>query len=309
MSLESGRYMETVGWMSAKLPPRHLITNTTSLNITRRYLDANRNTYRYHTKLMDFDTKDGINLSHQIVDLGKKYNITFQFGTAPQDYYLTRVPYPSESSVLSLFANQVSPLNATTYLVYPLRHTKVMPVGLAIANPARASVPFIAIGNAGSQRFDLLAGTFTRNDQFIVSPFGDAFFYVTVPFSVGIQILDTLNSKGTSSKRSADLHGETGEEYARGYVEGRFNAWMRDMWVVAYSEGKHVERADLTLGYVTKDVSITCLGSSIVAIGSSADFATWLRAARGLVMTRFTHRFHLMDPRITLARLLLLGSH
>ncbi len=41
MSLESGRYMETVGWLSAKLSgPKHK-----DVTFSRRYLDQNRVTY------------------------------------------------------------------------------------------------------------------------------------------------------------------------------------------------------------------------------------------------------------------------
>ncbi|KAF8342584.1 Metallo-dependent phosphatase-like protein [Cantharellus anzutake] len=235
MSLESGRYMETVGWMSAQLPPKHLITNTTTLNVTRRYLDANRNTYMYHTKKKQFDTAGGLILSEEIVHLAKKYNISYQFGTAPQDYYLSRAAYPSNASVLTLLVNEV------------------MPVGLAIANPARASVPNIAVTNAGSQRFDIYSGPFTRNDEFVVSPFNNGFLYVTVPFSVGRRVLGVLNNQGAPGKRGNNLETETEEEYARGYVEGRFNAWIRNMWAAAPADLKRVQNANLTLGYMTND--------------------------------------------------------
>ena len=109
ISLQSGRYMETVGWMSAKLPPKEKITNATFLEITRRYLDANRNTYQYHTKREGFDTPGGLALSKGIVDLAEKYNITFEFGRAPKDWYITSQPYNSSSSVLWLFSKEVCP--------------------------------------------------------------------------------------------------------------------------------------------------------------------------------------------------------
>ena len=115
MSLQSGRYMETVGWMSAKLPPKDEITKTTSLEITRRYLDANRGTYQYHTRSEDFDTPGGLALSKGIVDLAKKYNITYEFGTAPKDYYITSKRYNSPSSVLWLFVNEVCPFEYHHY--------------------------------------------------------------------------------------------------------------------------------------------------------------------------------------------------
>lgn len=43
MALESGRYMETVGWLSAKLDRKGSTKNVT---FSRRYLDPNRVTYQ-----------------------------------------------------------------------------------------------------------------------------------------------------------------------------------------------------------------------------------------------------------------------
>lgn len=86
MSLESGQYMETIGWMSAKL------NNDTSapLTFSRRYLDANRNTYQFHTQNKRFDTSLGKKITGGMTALAKKWNLTEVWGTAPQDYYLNR---------------------------------------------------------------------------------------------------------------------------------------------------------------------------------------------------------------------------
>lgn len=146
-----------------------------------------------------------------------------------------------------------------------------MPVALAIVNPNRSSIPSTAIANSGSQRFDLLAGPFTINDNFIVSPFDDTFLFITVPFSLGSKVLAALNTAGASNKkRDADskvskrfLGGareETAEEYARGVVDGRYNSWMKDQWerrdqylhARSLATG-YAANATLTLGYVTAD--------------------------------------------------------
>ncbi|QRW02858.1 vacuolar protein [Ceratobasidium sp. AG-Ba] len=224
MSLESGRYLETIGWMSAKLPKGQ--NSSAPLSISRKYLDPNRNTYTYHTQTKRFDTAKGKQITTGISTLAKAWNLTEKYGTAPQDYYLSRTPYPSNSSVLSLFVE------------------KVIPKALDIGNPARAGIPRTVIVNSGSQRFDLYAGPFTRNDQFIVSPFNDAFLFFQVPAGIAKQVLDKLNAKG-AAKRGEDL-----AVYARGEVDYRFNVWRRDQF-----EREYVERAtqNLTLGYVTTD--------------------------------------------------------
>ncbi|KAG8693495.1 hypothetical protein FRC08_009082 [Ceratobasidium sp. 394] len=225
MSLESGRYLETIGWMSAKLPQSRY--SSAPLSFTRRYLDPNRNTYTYHTQTKRFDTAKGKKITAGISALAKAWNLTDKYGTAPQDYYLSRTPYPSNSSVLSLFVDQV------------------IPKALDIGNPSRAGIPRTVIVNSGSQRFDLYAGPFTRNDQFIVSPFNDAFLYFQAPAGVAKQVLDKLNAKGAAKREAEDP-----EAYGLGDVDYRFNLWRREQF-----EREYHERAtkNLTLGYVTTD--------------------------------------------------------
>ncbi|CCO30447.1 putative protein PB2B2,06c [Rhizoctonia solani AG-1 IB] len=225
MSLESGRYMETIGWMSAKLSKA---SSSAPLSVMRRYLDANRNTYTYHTQTKRFDTSKGKKITSGVSALAKAWNLTQVYGNAPQDYYLSRTPYPSNSSVLTLFVNEV------------------IPKALAIGNPSRASIPSTVIVNSGSQRFDLYAGPFTRNDQFIVSPFNDAFLYFQVPAGIAKDVLDKLNEKGAHKRRDV----EDPTDYARGEVDHRFNAWKRDQYERIYHERS---TANLTLGYVTTD--------------------------------------------------------
>lgn len=110
------------------------------------------------------------------------------------------------------------------------------------------------ITNSGSQRFDIYAGTFTRNDQFTTSPFNDAFLYVPeIPFSVAKQVLPTLNAAG-SNNRKRDLAVEE-EMYKRGNVDKRYWEWIEEM----DKRNAGIEKraaGNLTLGYVTSDVGL-----------------------------------------------------
>ncbi|TDL19499.1 hypothetical protein BD410DRAFT_792116 [Rickenella mellea] len=240
MALESGRYMETVGWMSVKLD-KHLIDSPSStapaknLTFSRRYLDPNRVTYEFHTgrKMSTFDTPRGRDITQGLNGLAQRFDLSFQFGTAPHDFLLNRAPFPSNDSLLTLFIQEAAP------------------VALAINN-TRASIPNIMITNSGSQRFDVLAGPFTKNDQFTASPFSDAFLFIpNVPFSVGNSVLPALNHQGAQEKRRI-LEGREEEEYKRGYVDRRYMVWLEEM---ARREGAAEKRAaaNLTLGYVTTD--------------------------------------------------------
>ena len=85
----SGQYMETVGWMSANLDG--VKNSTESIKFSRRYLDANRNTYQFHTQQDGFDTAKGKKFTQGMSQIAKEWNLTQVWGTAPQDYYLDRL--------------------------------------------------------------------------------------------------------------------------------------------------------------------------------------------------------------------------
>ncbi|KAF8624480.1 hypothetical protein AX17_007109 [Amanita inopinata Kibby_2008] len=229
MSLESGRYMETVGWMSVKLDEKN---STKDLKFSRRYLDPNRVTYEYHTRLEEdiFDTGKGIYITNGLLALANRYNLSFQFGTAPQDYTLTQSPYPSTNSMLTEFIE------------------KAAPTALAINN-TRAEIPNIIIANSGSQRFDVYAGPFTKNDEIVASPFEDNFLYIAnVSLSVAKQVLPGLNHQGEQARRSME---EMEQRYALGDVDERYHEWLENM-----SKRRRLMERDahnLTLGYVTQD--------------------------------------------------------
>ncbi|KAK7020432.1 Metallophos domain-containing protein [Favolaschia claudopus] len=242
MSLESGRYMETIGWMSADLPapkghhgyPRHNGEDhsaTKNITFSRRYLDPNRVTFEYHTGRgnFSFDTVWGHSITKGLEKLAKKFDLSFTYGTAPHDFTINQAPYPSNNSVLSLMS-------------------EVMPVALTVNN-SRASIPNIMITNSGSLRFDIYAGPFTKNDQLTASPFADSFLYIpNLPFSVANAVLPALNGAGADNrKRDAAVEAEL---WARGYVGTRYREWMEDM---ARRNAEKRPTANLTLGYVTSD--------------------------------------------------------
>ncbi|KAF8655620.1 hypothetical protein AX16_002975 [Volvariella volvacea WC 439] len=233
VSLESGRYMETVGWLSANLDHKGSKKNMT---FSRRYLDPNRVTYEFHTGRQGagFDTAAGKSITKGLENLAKQFDLGFQFGTAPHDFTINRDPYPSNNSLLSLFIENA------------------VPVALAINN-TRASIPNIMITNSGSQRFDLYAGSFTKNDQFTTSPFADQFLFIPeVPLRVARQVLPALNHQGAEERRRGLVSSREKRAYGLGYVDKRYMEWLAEM------DRRHsgVERrtaANATLGYVTHD--------------------------------------------------------
>ncbi|OZJ06887.1 hypothetical protein BZG36_00238 [Bifiguratus adelaidae] len=190
--IESGRYLETIGWFSIdgvkSNAHRHVKqdwkTHNPPANLTfsRRYLDTNRETYIFHSELKDakhFDSQKGVDLTKTITEERKLLNTSFVYGCAPHDYYLNRVPATNDYSIYSLITNEILP--------------KVV-VNASRPNPATVII------NSGSQRFDLFKGPFTVDDTYIVSPFTDHFKYVTAPFSSASKVLAQLNN-GKYNKR------------------------------------------------------------------------------------------------------------
>lgn len=126
------------------------------------------------------------------------------------------------------------------------------PVALAINN-TRASIPNIMITNSGSQRFDIYAGSFTKNDQLTASPFADAFLFIpNVTFSVANQVLPTLNNAGANERR-AMMEAREHELYGRGYVDTVYSKWVEEMDKKNDGMARRTAQ-NLTLGYVTTDV-------------------------------------------------------
>lgn len=194
--LESGRFCETLGWLSMSgiksthyrgtMNPKgkphptmkakkvgtntasaHLSTSTSTSNLTysRRYLDWNRLTFEYHaqgSQVKTFDTSLGVSVTKNITTTRKELNLTALYGCAPQTWCESCAPFGSSANIYSLLS---------------------VALGAAVINQTRADLARLIILNTGSVRFDLVKGPFTYDDSFIVSPFTDAFQYIPgVPY-------------------------------------------------------------------------------------------------------------------------------
>lgn len=213
-ALESGRYCETLGWLSmtginsthfrgTKYPKgvphptqkavktsistasAHLASSTSPSNLTyfRRYLDWNRVTFEYHaagSQVKTFDTGLGVAVTENITTVRKELNLTSLYGCAPQTWCVSCQPFLSSGNIYSLLTEALS---------------------ATIINQTRADIPRLIILNTGSIRFDLVKGPFTYDDSFIVSPFTDAFQFIpNVPYSLAsvstsLELLDAVLTK------------------------------------------------------------------------------------------------------------------
>ena len=191
--LESGRYLETVGFLSmdgikkAGGPPP---TTTNGVSMSRRYIDHNLLSFYHHTGLnhSTFPTESGQNLSRYIADARSTLHLEQLLGCAPQDYWLNRAQFPDKQSVFTWLQDRVLPSLLQN-------HT----------SDDRASQMIV---NTGAIRFDIFKGPFTVDDLFIASPFTTGFKYLKdVPYQRTKRLLGLLNGHGPNAMdRSPFFH-------------------------------------------------------------------------------------------------------
>lgn len=187
--LESGRYMETIGFMSVTGLPAGGKSKSMSIDaaaphvarlasptFSRRYIDNNLFSYHQHTNLdaTTFPTEHGRNVSSMIASARQALKLDKAFGCAPRDYWTNRAPYPSENSIFSWLQDEVLPD--------------------MILDVDRADAPRMVLINTGALRFDIFQGPFTVDTTYTVSPFTSGFRYIQdVPFSVAKRLLQIIN--------------------------------------------------------------------------------------------------------------------
>lgn len=202
VGLESGRYMETIGFMSVSGLSHKKKDGTVeaekSLTFDRRYIDNNLFSLYHHSGKNDttFSTEHGKNVSAAIHSARKELKLDKTFGCAPQDYWLNRAPYPHNDSIL-------------TWL-----ETEVFPTTHPASSPSKQP-PQLVITNSGALRFDIFRGPFTIDTTFLVSPFTSGFRKLKdVPYSVASQVLKLLNNEGPillpALLETAAQHGDLG---------------------------------------------------------------------------------------------------
>lgn len=192
VALESGRYCETLGWLSMSgfngrnshfegsknpkgvpNPTRPAKDYSTSpFKYARRYLDWNRKTFIYHSNqdAQTFDIRAGKKVTTDVTAVRDELKLGEVFGCVPKSYCQTCVPFDNSSNI---FPGVIVPA-----------------VSAIVQNPARADKSRIILGNTGGIRFDLFKGPFTFDDNFIVSPFRDVWFYIPdVPYNLAKNVI------------------------------------------------------------------------------------------------------------------------
>ena len=177
-ALESGRFMETIGFQSINgLSTVEDTQSSTSPAFSRRYIDNNLFSFYHHTGLnaTTFPTEHGQNVSREIKAARARLHLDSTYGCAGQDLWMSRAKYPSNSSIFTWLEQRVLPDS--------------------ILDNNRANNSRLAMVNTGGIRFDIFKGPFTRDSTYIVSPFTSGFRYIkNVSFSKASKLLSILNN-------------------------------------------------------------------------------------------------------------------
>lgn len=187
VALESGRYMETLGFMSidglstggkdgsATTPQKSEVT------FSRRYIDNNLFSLHHHSGKDEksFPTEHGLNVSKAIGDARDSLGLTKKYGCAPRDLWISRRPYPHKESILSWIEEEV------------------LPDSISESERIKTGGKALVIQNTGAIRFDIFKGAFTKDTKFLVSPFTSPLRLIKdVPYKAASQVIKLLNNEG-----------------------------------------------------------------------------------------------------------------
>ncbi|GKZ26751.1 hypothetical protein AbraIFM66951_004809 [Aspergillus brasiliensis] len=218
--LASGRFMETIGFMSINGLSTHRQPGQTALasslwpwdrfHFNRKYIDNNLLSFYHHTGLNEttFPTEHGQNVSQLIQESRSALQLDEVYGCAPQDLFMFQAKYPAKGNI------------------YTWLETEVLPV--SVRDDSRAGNPAVVIVNTGAIRFDIFKGPFTKDNTYIVSPFTSGFRYVKdIPYSRACYIADVLNKMPgilTENHQVDDLTWQLAPPEQSAYTSGVFGS-------------------------------------------------------------------------------------
>lgn len=210
VALQSGRYVETIGFASVNLTEN-------GPEFSRAYIDFNQRTMAFHSgaaSIAEFVTDRGRNLSEYIARTRQQLDLDDYQTYIPQTYYMDRAPYPSERSVYTLFEENILPLLTSPPELVAKQQTR-----------------FVFL-NTGALRFDMFKGPYTKDSTFILSPFRNKWFYIAdIPLETAEKVLPILNGQGRVLQANSRFMGalylnemeqeEVVEQQGDGYIGSR----------------------------------------------------------------------------------------
>ncbi|KAJ4137319.1 hypothetical protein NW768_002903 [Fusarium equiseti] len=243
-AMASGRYFETIGWMSIDGIKKGVegtkeVETAASPTFTRRYIDNNLYGLHYHTGLNDttFPTEHGKRVSKSITRARSALQLDYKFGCAPKTLWMTRAKHTDEDSIYHWISNQLLPDIVT--------------------RKDRKDEPRLALFNTGGIRFDIFKGGFTRDSTYAVSPFTSGFSYIPdVPYKAASKVISLLNSAGrilTENGLDAKYMAMPEQAFPAPALKAQFEKNEEDEEDSRLELRSFFDKPDLTAGYTTVD--------------------------------------------------------
>ena len=186
--IESGRYAETIGFLSMQNVVKSKGQSAASKpTFSRRYIDNNLYSLYHHSgkDVSTFDTSLGNNVTDEITAARRALKLNHALGCAPYDLWVDRRPYPDNQSIFTWLEEDVLPTE--------------------LKDGQTPGKPALIFSNTGAIRYDIHKGPFTRDSTFLVSPFTSGFRMVrNVPMKAAKKILDLVNHDGPIMDGVAD---------------------------------------------------------------------------------------------------------
>ncbi|KIO26730.1 hypothetical protein M407DRAFT_7693 [Tulasnella calospora MUT 4182] len=242
IAIESGRYLETIGWVSAAL------TESKPLEFVRRYLDPSKDTFLRHSGVdkKSFDTEIGKDVMRRFNELAKQRGLDELYGCAPHTYNWDHEKYTKHAKdhVLNFYMDEVFPAVVTT---------KDMTTG--------EPNPYFLLLNNGFMRVLLTNwiqmgdGKLTSDNLKVVNtPYKQQFSFIRLPRLISERVLEMIDHlQGKTDEAVTDF----GAAYGNSVGQTVLSADEKEetpLTLGRYLRNEIVERLTVTSpGYVTED--------------------------------------------------------
>lgn len=170
--LESGRFCETVGWLSINNDEKMASKVT---KFSRSYIDFNTNSFNHHINNNEpLKTSRGNSVKQLIKSARTELQLDTVLGQVSSNYFMDYVPIHHHKNLYRLITHKVLKT-------------------LAGNSTNTVSDQRIVIINTGSIRYDLYKGPYTLDSKYIISPFKNDWVKINLPKSVALKVAPILN--------------------------------------------------------------------------------------------------------------------
>ncbi|KIO34476.1 hypothetical protein M407DRAFT_3202 [Tulasnella calospora MUT 4182] len=221
LGIESGRYLETIGWVGA-----NLTAATEPLELSRIHLDASRDTL---IGLTGADPSAFTQASDYVMrpfhELAGRFGLDQYIGCLKNG---KAKPILTTSEETSLRTQPLDyPWDTKKYSENDPHHAYNLYRNVAFPDvvPHNASEPYVLLLNNGFIRGPLYNGSFTLNDKFVNLPYdSQAFWSTRIPKMVAKKVLDRLSKPDDAAQCIPAQSGKAllSEDSQRPIVQGRY---------------------------------------------------------------------------------------